>query len=150
MITPEPIILEGEMGREFEFELGRNEQVRIMKTPNQSQQALKEGEEGAPEGEEEEPQYETKWIQYKLDQSSSDLLHRQITYEGKLKMTGLEYKFDDQFKGGLYELVIRDVTVGLEESKLLPSLRIDLRVIDSVAEAELAAANAAAGKGKKK
>lgn len=66
MITPEPVILEGEMGREFEFELGRNEQVKIEKTPNESQKNM-EDEGAAAEGEEEEPQYETKWIQYKLD-----------------------------------------------------------------------------------
>ena len=148
MITPDPIVLEGELGREFEFELGRNEQVKIEKTPNESQKNVEA--DGAAEGEEEEAQYETKWIQYKLDQSGEDLLHRQLTYEGKLQMTNLMFQLDDNFKGGLYELSIKDVTSGLDESKLLPTLKADLKVFDSVAEAELAAANAAAGKGKKK
>lgn len=31
MITPDPILLEGESGREFSFELGRNEDVKIEK-----------------------------------------------------------------------------------------------------------------------
>lgn len=65
-------------------------------------------------------------------------------------MTGLEYQLDDNFKGGLYELIITDVTKGLDPNKLLPALRIDLKIFDSVADAEAAAANAAAGKGKKK
>ena len=150
MITPEPIVLEGELGREFEFELGRNEQVKIGKTPHQSQTIDGQQEEPPAEGEEEETQFETKWVQYKLDQSQDDLIHRQVTYEGKLKMVNLEYQLDDTFKGGLYELIVRDVTEGLEEAKLLPTLKIDLKVFDSVAEAELAAVNAAAGKGKKK
>ena len=57
---------------------------------------------------------------------------------------------DEQFKGGLYELIITDVTTGLDQRKILPQLKIDLKVFDSGAEAEAAAANAAAGKGKKK
>lgn len=71
MITPEPILLEGEMGREFSFELGRYEEVKIVqdksKTPLESQgDLLEEPAEGSAE---EDAQYETKWIQYKLDQS---------------------------------------------------------------------------------
>lgn len=65
-------------------------------------------------------------------------------------MSDLTYKLDDNFKGGLFELIITDVTKGLEESKLLPPLRIDLKIFDSEVEAEAAAANAAAAKGKKK
>jgi hypothetical protein len=57
---------------------------------------------------------------------------------------------DEQFKGGLFELIITEVTQGLDPYKLLPAMRVDLKVFDSEADAELAAANAAAGKGKKK
>lgn len=39
MITPDPILLEGEMGREFSFELGRYEEVRIEKDKTKTPEA---------------------------------------------------------------------------------------------------------------
>lgn len=73
------------------------------------------------------------------------------TTNGLISIEGLTYEFTEgQFESGAYEIVITDVTKGIEESKLLPPMRLDIKIIDSEAEAEMAAAQAAAGKGKKK
>jgi len=73
-----------------------------------------------------------------------------VTKKGVLLIEGLTYKLNDHFHSGLYELVITDKTLGLDEDKLLPPTRIDFRVFNSEQEAEAAANAAAAGKGKKK
>ena len=66
MITPEAILLEGEMGREFSFELGRYEEVKIVtdksKTPLESQVTIEGAEAAEGSQEDVETQYETKWI----------------------------------------------------------------------------------------
>ena len=45
-------------------------------------------------------------------------------------MHGLTYQVDDHFKGGSYEIVIRDVTKGIAEDKRMPEQKIELVVID--------------------
>jgi hypothetical protein len=50
---------------------------------------------------------------------------------------------NDTFKVGLYEIVITDVTIGIEDEHKLKPTRIDLRLADSEAETELAAQEAA-------
>lgn len=91
------------------------------------------------------------WVQYKFDQSKDELATRICTTKGLISIEGLTYEFEEgKFESGAYEIVITDVTKGIDESKLLPPMRLDIRIIDSEAEAEMAAAQAAAGKGKKK
>ena len=76
---------------------------------------------------------------------------RKTTEEGKFTVGNLVYKLDpESFPSGTYEIVVTDVTAGIEASKRLQETRIDLKLIDSEAEAELAATQAAAGKQKKK
>jgi len=64
----------------------------------------------------------------------------------------IEYALDEEtFKPGMYEIVITDITRGIEESERLEPTRLDFKVFDSEAEAEaLANAQAAAKGGKKK
>lgn len=54
---------------------------------------------------------------------------------------------DDHFKGGTYELLIRDVTRGIAEDKKMPEQKIELVIIDpeELAAQQAAAAAAAAG-----
>ena len=60
-------------------------------------------------------------------------------------MTALEYALDETFRGGVYEIVIRDVTVGIE--KRMPEQRIELNIIDPEELAAQQAALAAQAKG---
>jgi hypothetical protein len=50
--------------------------------------------------------------------------------------------------GGWFEIIIRDVTKGLD--KRLNEIRADIKIFNSEVEAEIAANQAAAGKQKKK
>ena len=47
---------------------------------------------------------------------------------------------DEHFKSGTYEIIVRDVTLGLPSHKLMPEQKIELVIIDPE---ELAAAQAA-------
>jgi len=47
-----------------------------------------------------------------------------------LKVAGLSYVVDDQFKGGTYEMLIRDVTQGITADKKMQDIRIELVIID--------------------
>lgn len=67
-----------------------------------------------------------------------------------MKLENLTFALDGDLKAGVYEIVVRDITHGLDEADLLADQRIDLKLMDSEAEAEAAAAAAAAGGGKKK
>lgn len=149
MITPPPIPMDNEQGREFQIELGRFEQVPIKKSENGDGNAHGESAEASiAEGEQE---MEKKWILYKIDQKSEEMVIRKTTEGGKFSVGDLTYKLDpESFPSGTYEIVITDVTRGIEDSQKLAETRIDLKLIDSEAEAELAATQAAAGKQKKK
>lgn len=71
--------------------------------------------------------------------------------DGVLSVEGLKFQLiPEKFEAGSYEIVITDKTNGIEESKYLETTRLDLKIFDSVAEAEEAAAQAAAPKGGKK
>jgi len=65
--------------------------------------------------------------------------------EGVCRVSGLEYALDETFRGGVYEIVIRDVTVGIE--KRMPEQRIELNIIDPEELAAQQAALAAQAKG---
>ena len=45
-------------------------------------------------------------------------------------MSGLDYVLDETFRGGNYEIVIRDVTIGILPEKRMPEQRIELVIID--------------------
>ena len=45
-------------------------------------------------------------------------------------MQGITYQVDDHFKGGTYELIIRDVTQGIAPEKRMLEQKIELVVID--------------------
>lgn len=60
-------------------------------------------------------------------------------------MSALEYALDEHFRGGVYEIVIRDVTIGIE--KRMPEQRIELNIIDPEELAAQQAALAAQAKG---
>jgi hypothetical protein len=66
-----------------------------------------------------------------------------LSQNGTLKLENLTFALDDNFKAGLYELIVRDVTHGIDPSDILPEQRIDMKFVDSEAEAELAAQLAA-------
>lgn len=145
MITPEPINLETESGRQFEIQLGRHEQVPV----ETSEKPVSEAAEGEQTHEEEVATVE-KWIQYKFDQSKEELTAILDTQEGKLLIENIQYQLSETFQSGNYEVVIKDITNGILEEDKLETMRLDLKVFDSEVEAEQAAAHAAAGGKKKK
>ena len=109
----------------------------------------------AQESAEEEVEYEEKWIQYHFDQSKqadeNAKIGHEVTNEGILEVKGLTYKLEPAFfTAGVYELEIKDVTRGIDIADRLDPLKIDLKIFDSVAEAEELAQQAADKKGKKK
>lgn len=134
MITPEPLVLENESGRLFEIQLGRNEQVRV-DTPNET---AVEGAEGASQEapEETEPVTEEKWIQYKFDQSQDSLTLNLPTEKGVLNIENIVYQFSETFTSGNFEIVISDITQGIPDEQKLETMRLDLKLYDSEAEAE--------------
>ena len=154
MIHPEPWIMEHESNREFEFQLGRLEQVPIekMDTPEKSAGNATPVEAVNPDAAApEEPQTEEKWVLYKINQTQEDM--KQIVRtdcHGKTCISDLEFVIDDNFKSGLYEIVITDVTPGLDENERLYETRLDFKIFDSEADAEALAQAQAAGKGGKK
>lgn len=87
MITPDPVIMEKESGRQFEVLMGRTEKFKISQTPS-----LAEGEEPP---EETEPQYEERWVNYKFIQSSSQLNYLCESEAGVLKFENLQFMLDD-------------------------------------------------------
>lgn len=85
-------------------------------------------------------QEEEKWIVYKLDQRSQDVSVTAATEKGELRVEGITFALGDGFKAGNYEIVISDVTLGIEDDEKLLPQRLDLRIFDSEAEAEVQAA----------
>jgi hypothetical protein len=76
---------------------------------------------------------------------------KKCTEKGYLNVEGLKYELiPEKFKAGTYEIVITDVTSGIENH--LEPMRMDLKVFDSEVEAAELAEQAAAAKagGKKK
>ena len=72
--------------------------------------------------------------------------------EGICRVTGLNYVLDESFRGGVYEIIIRDVTVGIMPEKRMPENKIELTIIDpeELAAQQAAAAEKAKGPAKKK
>lgn len=150
MITPDPVVMENENGRTFEVVLGKIEKVAINtditnEEPTQPLQNSKSNEAIDPEGECEE-----KWIDYKFDQKSSNKSVCYASQKGILQIEDIVYELNEHFKVGMYEIIITDVTVGLEDEFKLQPTRIDLKLTDSEAEAELAAQQVVQTKGGKK
>lgn len=136
MIIPEPIVLENESGRLFEIQLGRTEQVRVETTPLEGQAV--EGAEAASQEapEETEPVTEEKWIQYKFDQSQDSLALNLPTEKGVLNIENIVYQLSETFTSGNFEIVITDITQGIPDEQKLETMRLDLKLYDSEAEAE--------------
>ena len=69
-----------------------------------------------------------------------------------MKVHGITYQVDEQFKGGTYEIIVRDITKGIAPEKRMQEQRIELVVIDpeELAAQQAAAAAAAGAKGAKK
>ena len=66
-----------------------------------------------------------------------------------MKVHGITYQVDENFKGGNYELIISDVTQGIAPEKRMLEQKIELVVIDpeELAAQQAAAAAAAGAKG---
>ena len=47
-----------------------------------------------------------------------------------MKVHGITYQVDEQFKGGTYEIIVRDITQGIAPEKRMQEQRIELVVID--------------------
>ena len=62
---------------------------------------------------------------------------------GNAVVEGITYEMSEDFQSGSYEIVITDVTRGIEPHDKLPITRIDLKVFDSVADADKLAEEAA-------
>jgi hypothetical protein len=143
MITPDPVTMEHEQGRQFEIELGRTEQVKIEKSQSMIKPSV-EGEEEKEsikgEEEEEETQTEDKWIQYKFDQSKESNVLTVASVNGIVNVEKLVYELEPPslMPGGWFEIIIRDVTKGIE-GKRLADIRADIKIFDSEADAEKAA-----------
>ena len=149
MITPDPVLMTNESGRTFEFVLGRFEK----KSSNEAST----GQLGSQDDvtvEESEP----KWVPYKFNQQIATLvslnttlilMQRQNinTVEGVCRVSSIEYALDETFRGGSYEIVIRDVTVGIPPHKQLSETKIELLIIDPEELAAQQAALAAQAKG---
>ena len=114
MITPEPLTMVKESGRQFQVELGRYQMVK-MDTESVNEQAIasqnstiKDGTATANdtkgsklntvEGEEGEDQMVKKWFQYRLDHSvpeDSPATILKATEEGILNVDGLTFNIDE-------------------------------------------------------
>jgi hypothetical protein len=136
MITPDPVLMANESGRTFEFELGRMEKHKPADNSigTLSQEALAADGGASAAGDEE------KWCSYKFNQLIDTLKQKINTVEGICKVSDLHYKLDDFFKSGTYEIIIRDVTIGIATDKKMPEQKIELTIIDPE---ELAAQQAA-------
>ena len=149
MINPDPIDMTGENGREFEIQLGRMEKI---KTESAVQSA--DGEtvpQATPAEGEEEVEVKKEWVQYPVDQANDVMVIKKCTEKGILNVEGLKFELiPEKFKAGTYEIVVTDVTKGIENH--LEQMRMDLKVFDSEVEAAELAEQAAAAKagGKKK
>ena len=74
-----------------------------------------------------------------------------MTEKGETKIENLSFNIDPEtLPSGQYEVVIRDITHGIEESARREEKRLDLKLLNSEVEAELAAAAAPVKGGKKK
>jgi len=116
MITPEPVIISQESGREFEFELGRLEDPPAPE--------VEEGAEAPPADEEVQKMFKN----YKFNQKEEDIFSLFQTNEGVAVIEGIEYSITDEFKGGKYEIIVRDRTPFIEDH--LKEIRISLEIID--------------------
>jgi hypothetical protein len=116
MVTPEPVVIVQESGREIEFELGR------MEVPK------KEGEEGEDAPPQDESQVEKVFVPYQFNQKEKGLKSVVLTNEGVAAVEGLEFSLNDKFKGGKYEIIVRDKTPYIDER--LGEVRISLEIID--------------------
>lgn len=161
MITPEPMTMVNENGRLFEFQLGRFERISLSKDKSSLEDATANNpsrtddhrfsqQEVDHQNSNEQIEAEKVWVQYKLDQSRDEVALYIPTDKGEIQVNDIVFKLDDHLKAGMYEIVITDITQGLDESKKMPETRIDLKLFDSVADAEAAAALLQAGKGGKK
>lgn len=147
MIKPDPITMESENGRLFEFELGRMEDVPKEGVTEEEINEYKEN----PDGKEASDYYENKWVQYCMNQAdqTDGLCFREPTKNGICIVKDLVYELNDTFTGGEYEIIIRDVTKGI--SNHMPEMRASMKIVDKDAEeAALQAAQAAPKGGKKK
>lgn len=140
MITPDPVLMANESGRTFEFELGRMEKPKNGET---SLGTLNHENQDAAATEEDLP----KWVRYRFNQASDTLTQHINTVEGICKVSDLHYKLDDHFKSGSYEIVVRDITVGIANDKKMPEQRIELTIMDPEELAAQQAALAAQAKG---
>lgn len=142
MIIPDPVIMENENGRLFEFELGRIEKFKVDNPENPDQEL-----------------FEERYVQYKFNQSKEQMVilfskymqTEQITSkEGIVHIKDLEYKTNEIFKGGSYEICVRDITKSVENK--MSEVKIELVIIDpeEIAAQAQAAAQAKPGPGKKK
>jgi hypothetical protein len=88
MITPEPVIMTGESGRLFEFELGRHERNHSQSKENLEPVAPADGTQHTEES-------ETNWVPYRFNQAANLVKQRIATEQGLLKVSGLTYVVDD-------------------------------------------------------
>ena len=109
IVTPDPIIVTQESGRKIEFELGRMEEQPINEEqPDQEPEKL--------------------WKQYKFKQDSEDNKLEVLSKEGVILLEGLQYSLNDEFKGGKYEIIIKDITPFIQDH--LNEVKITLEIID--------------------
>lgn len=116
MITPDPVIIHQESGREIEFEMGR------MEVPTSPEV---EGEPQPPvplEGQ------EPVWTVYNFDQNTIDFKSYYDTEEGVVKIENLKFEIKDGLKGGKYDIIVRDVTNKIKDH--LPDIKISLEIIN--------------------
>ena len=145
MITPEAVVMEKENGRLFEIELGRYEMVapptpsggvsgEALADPNAPSSKMSKAED-VNASEEGAPEKVKQWIPFKLDHSNPDdnqLKISKATEKGVLTVEGLSFVLDEEkFPMAVYELVITDVTEGVDPDFHLPPTRVDLKVFDS-------------------
>lgn len=75
---------------------------------------------------------------------------RIVSHNGVIKTPGLTFKFDEKFQSGTYDIIIKDITKGLQAKQRLGQVKIEFKIFDSNTDAEMFAAQTAAAKGKKK
>lgn len=78
MITPEPVIMTGESGRLFEFELGKHEKNQSLSKENL--------EPVAAEGTQHTEESESNWVNYRFNQALNLMKQRIPTEQGILKI----------------------------------------------------------------
>ena len=150
MITPEAVTMEQENGRQFQIELGKYQMVPVSEEALANDASQKSISEANPTdrkskmagssavgdaAEEGDPSMEKKWFPYKLDHQAAEgepMMIRKSTQGGVLTLEGLSFVLDpESFPMGVYEIVITDVTEGVEPEWHLEPLRVDLKIFDS-------------------